>query len=789
MAEKEIEVNLLVLLNHYISASGSYDDINKHLPKVKILIKQGQFKIVKYLELLLTSLTSKFDWNDLVKILESVLDSQNEITGETDVEGFVDIESFKELENDTPQVLKYFFSLGSEQQETLSQKFTESMNEYLNKYNCDLSDGLSPTDLFSIFIKSWIFRINDEYLSFDITDNVIPLIKGSKFVSLTLLDWISGFYRPLSKVSTYSQNNYTLIHYQNLISIEEIVETISSGIKDEESANIICNEILVPYLCYSSIDSWNCFNVWVKKLGKRCVEENKTKDAINLYGILLSLLRQDKLLWEVNKLPLDVINTLVRNIITTIYLCPKTNLQIYIHAKEILILLKSVNLSEIETTNFVDLRSLNSFDDISLNLKPSLGTINSLIQIIEVGEILYSNELSIFEIILLETSSEVTQIEQLRKYLNNEISGDTSVKKLKLLLSSIYSTLKKSNVFSKIGDDKLSEEILNKLLQLKQYDFISSVFYNEFNFLSDKKYDEIIEKYCWSLYKNAKNCDPKIGSLKDCLDCSKLLSSESTAFKKLDSLIEANSKIMDWKFYFESGHPVTPNDILEYNNPLGIIRRILELNDKAYIYTGDLYYLVVLLICGLSCEHDDPLYENNMNKSFDDNSNILAIKLKLVSLEFSIVSDYDHSYKISRELLNCAIKSKYDDDGVYELISENWFTFFQITKNEYPDLEPLKLNEYNLNLLSDLILVTPTEFNSIVLEQWQMLNSEKERTYSIDNKQSSDNSRQNSNNVVTSLGDVQARLHRSLKSSADEMLNVNGAEIGKNIIGWIVGAN
>jgi hypothetical protein len=32
-------------------------------------------------------------------------------------------------------------------------------------------------------------------------------------------------------------------------------------------------------------------------------------------------------------------------------------------------------------------------------------------------------------------------------------------------------------------------------------------------------------------------------------------------------------------------------------------------------------------------------------------------------------------------------------------------------------------------------------------------------------------------------------LRKSLKSSADELLNSNGADIGKNIIGWIVGAN
>jgi protein transport protein SEC39 len=143
------------------------------------------------------------------------------------------------------------------------------------------------------------------------------------------------------------------------------------------------------------------------------------------------------------------------------------------------------------------------------------------------------------------------------------------------------------------------------------------------------------------------------------------------------------------------------------------------------------------------------------------------------------------------ELMNTALEEKDDNKEIFDVVRENWITIFQLAKNEYD--EPLRsdLLERKLKLLSKLILVTPTEFNTKVLEQWQILHVEKAHIVNSvsDETENGESKRSLLSIADPSLGDVQARLRKSLKSSADELLNSNGADIGKNIIGWIVGAN
>ncbi|ONH73665.1 Protein transport protein SEC39 [Pichia kudriavzevii] len=269
---------------------------------------------------------------------------------------------------------------------------------------------------------------------------------------------------------------------------------------------------------------------------------------------------------------------------------------------------------------------------------------------------------------------------------------------------------RKTNVFNKISNEELNEVILQKMLEMKQFQIISQVFGKECTQLENEKFNNLVLKQCWALYNNASNCDPKIGSLRECVECLQLLDENLSKVKRLNALIKANERIFEWKFYFEPKVPITPKRVLQCNNPLLIIRRILELNDDAYLYAGDLYYLVVLLIDGFDVVEQSPLFKHK-HKSFDDESNLLVYKIKLLCLEY----------------------------------------------------------------------------NSNVLEQWQMLRSHKSQL--IQSQELEIQSKLRHKNVNLSLGDVQSRLQKSLKSSADELLNTNGTEIGKSIVGWIVGAN
>ena len=765
--------------------------MTERLAKLKPFLNIDGLTVEFLLRLLIASIPVLLCDEGIVKCVETLLELEEKYDVENDRQDQdVDISSILGIESEVPPPIINLIGLALEQKKEMVENLYEAITTETYRYNFTLqAEEKMVTDakLFSTCMKSFIFRINYDFGSFRCTNLLISTIKHSKFADLELLDWIKGFYSPLSRLSLTVEYDHPLLDYENLLPTEEKVELIMSHIEKEKKDSGLINEVLIPHFHYVGIDAWNSMNSWLQKFGCKCIKETDHLKLINNYTVLLYVLRHDKLLQALDSLEYTVKATFVCTILATIYLCPRAVLQVFVNSKEMLMLLKSLTLENgPDGFNAENLSGL-TLSEVSQRLSASYKTIDSILNVIDVGEILYSNELSFVDIMTLENSSKSVQYTELVKFINNEVTVETNDKKWSLFLSSLYATLKKTSVFNKISIEELSEVILTKLLGMKQFSVIANIYQISFNHLSKDSYEKIIVKHCWQLYMKARNCDPKIGSLKDCVDCLKLLNPTSKDSHRLSSLIEANSKLLEWKFYLKPGIPITPNDVLEVNDPLAVTKRILELNDNAYMYPGDLYYLLALLVDGMSKAGEDSLFWHK-GKSYDDPTNLLAVKLKLLCLEFSSAVDYSYSFDLGFELLALAITKKYEVEGLFELVSESWFLFFQLSKNDYDGVSESSAVDCKLRLLGKLLLVAPTEFNTIVLEQWQMLTSQQEQMIAS-NDVIHHAQQKPSTTMETSLGDVQARLQRSLKSSAEELLNTDSSELGKNIIGWIVGAN
>lgn len=711
-------------------------------------------------QLLLHSLPSLICDPTLIDFIE-LLFEENEDAETTDF--IFDMASFFEMSG-TPQSITHLICLNIEKKREMVGKLQESIDEVCLKYDLD---GSNVT--FDTTVRSLIVRFNNDFASFEVTNILVDRLKKSKYASLDLLDWINHFYIPLSFLDKCVSNiNYTLRDFQNLVSSDELVEIIMANMK--VVPNVI-NYVFAPYTKYASGAIWDSFESWLRSFVLKGLShpENTSEN----YQSLLNILGQDRFVNQLNST--KHVDACVRLVLAFIYLTPQCDLQILINMKEILILLSTLNIPEGDTTElFIE----SKFDEIIAKLKPTKSTILLMIKVVEIAETLYNNNLAFLDILELKRANKERQMAELIKYIENEVTSETTGNKWKLFLTSTYTTLKKTEIFHQLSTEEFSEVIFQKLLDLKKFDVIKNIFNKEFNYMPESRYKELVEQKCWSLYMNTLN------NLDDCRNCLELLNENTDCYKQLTSLIDANDKIRDWKFYLKPGMHATPKDIYNVKNPILIIRKIFELNDNAFVYLGDIYHILELLVVGLGVSSENPIYRTC--KTYDDPTNPLAVKIKLICLEYTSAIEYTFSFDLAFNLLKDVL---IQTEEIANMISENWFAFFQLSKIEY-EIDQLEQLDKKLNLLSKLLLTTPTEYNTIVLEQWQMLNSQKQALLDDQQQQIHQyNESKNDNGLMVSLGDVQSRLQRSLKESADELINHSSTDLGKNIIGWIVGAN
>ncbi|ODV84806.1 hypothetical protein CANARDRAFT_28945 [[Candida] arabinofermentans NRRL YB-2248] len=696
------------------------------------------------------------------------------------------IEARDLFDGELPTELEYLLGLSESSIRSSVFQLHESIQEQASKSHwldyTDEEQKWSPSfyeTLFSTFVKARILKVNSTFSDYSLIASAVDDLPTYEFFSWDLEKWLIGFLQPLSNLSSYPSIP-NLIEWEDLLSQSEQTDMIINLAIETGNYDLLINKTLAPYLSYIE-DGWTYFNQWLIQHGRKVLLKS-TSSIETVFEIIVQILRQDRLFTSLDGRD-RIQSDLASILLSIIYLCPKTSLSTFVFMKEILVTLESLNLPPTSENHFdIDLDKDSSIEDMYKKINISRSLVRTFENHVETAERLYANELSLMEIINLSNSNETKQLHELERFIANEAKYGKNAKQWNLLLGSIYWIFKNTTTFNRISVEQLDVIIFEKLVELKFFDILSNTFRIKYCTFSDDVWDRLVIKHAWIFYNKATNCDKYIGYLKNSLDCLTLITdSNNKDALQLNNLINAVNDLLEWKLYFEVGIPITPKYILEMNDPFKIVSKILELNGESYHQSSKLFNLLKMLILGLACYESDSVY-----KHYDEpetTTNPLLVKLKLIELDFSAVVDFEFSYNLSIELIDLAVEYKFTNPELFEMVQENRYSFFQLVKNEYDEYEKLELLKLKLNLLSKLMLVAPTDFNLIVLEQWQVLNSEKDELES--QLQGQDEYSQQSDQK----DDLQSRFQRSLQSSATEILrNAEGAEIGKNIIGWIVGA-
>lgn len=659
--------------------------------------------------------------------------------------------------------------------------------------------------LFTSFCKARVLKHNAMQRNYTVSHRELAQISSSPFFSQELRNWFEGFYKPLSALSKCTEVP-PFADFDTYLSPTDQMNMIMDAAVSHNRYAQVFSSTLLPYLKYKP-QAWSDFNDWLIRRGDKTIQLTDEKRLISEYKVLLEIVRQDKVLKAISQHK-KMQDKFVSVLISIIYLCPKPILEVFVDANEMFVSIGALPLDAGSKKDIHIPEPQSTIEKMYLDIPPTKTFLKKCSESIETGERLYSNGLSLVQIVSLEFSDSQTQLAELKKFIDNESKYGKNSKQWETLLSSIYWIFKNTDIFAKIDINTLDEMILAKLLDMKYFSIASDLFLPRFCSLPPEKSQSIIMRYAWMYYKRATNCDPTIGSLKCSVECVSMAQEKDQDVAKLQNLISANKAVLHWKLSFKTGVPMTPKQILEVDDPNKVIYRILELNDDSYKDYNALFDLMRYLIIGLDCYDKEPVFE--YAKDDEHELNPLLARVKLICLDFASPIDLEFAYELSTDLLNQAIENKQKAPKLFAVVCDHWLSIFQFVKNEIntPTIEGL---DRKMALLGELILVTPTEFNIPVLEQWQIMNSEKVQL-SQDLKEEAIQSQKSTGklhiapalsaaaipNFLQSAGidDLRSRLQTSLESSAkdlkssanDLLKNADAGDIGRNIIGRIVGA-
>ncbi|KAG7762495.1 hypothetical protein KL946_004611 [Ogataea haglerorum] len=599
------------------------------------------------------------------------------------------------------------------------------LEEQVHRWHFD-----SNQDLYFQFVQARIFKTNYYLGVLPAPDEIGDLVVASEFASKQLTDWWSQFYVPLAGLAEFGDVPL-LLDFVDYYSPTEQIE-LFVGLMDTSN-----HDRIVHWLCkYHSYlnDNGTTINDYILSLGNTIV----TKSAVQIeskFETLTRLVTSSDLLAYLQAS--GALQKFVSIVLATIYLCPEVSLSLYVKMKEILVCLKFIDPDNLAPNTHQKLARKDSLQEMADSIVPCPDTIKTLTQYVETGERLFSNNMSLAQVAELPDLDAQDQYDQLEKFVITESEYLKTARQWEGLLSSVYWVVNNTHVFNKVQLAQVDELFLSKLLSRNMFALTTSVFLPKYCTLDTGQVDKILIEAAWGFYRKATNCDPSMGHLKSARSCLQMASSGTL---QLEQLIAANQELLHWKLFFQPGVPIKPLDILETKDPLKVVSRILELNGNAYKETELLESLLLHLSAGLNSQDE-----------------MATIKLRLLCLDFAIAQDFGHSLQLALTLIDLAVNAKTNDPKLFGLIQERWFSIFQLVKNDYAEPEEHEQLTQKLRLLQRLMLIVPTEFNTNVLEQWQLLN--------------------------TILDQV---VPETPLSGQTKMEKSN--DLGKNIIGWIVGA-
>jgi hypothetical protein len=189
-------------------------------------------------------------------------------------------------------------------------------------------------------------------------------------------------------------------------------------------------------------------------------------------------------------------------------------------------------------------------------------------------------------------------------------------------------------------------------------------------------------------------------SAQSCLDIMMKINSNSKDIEKCSSLLYATDELSNFSLTLTPGIPLKPVELKE-TEPLRVIHRVLELNEKSY-HKLDLLTKITYSLCRGLDIHDE---------SIPVKVRAMCVEAALVDANFIVAYDYCVPHFIN------LLQTQYSEIA--------WTTCFQVGKfvSPYWDPEdiPKDVLESQLTILSHALTMCPQENIPSVLSTWKKI--------------------------------------------------------------------
>ncbi|KAJ5656683.1 hypothetical protein N7507_008633 [Penicillium longicatenatum] len=201
-------------------------------------------------------------------------------------------------------------------------------------------------------------------------------------------------------------------------------------------------------------------------------------------------------------------------------------------------------------------------------------------------------------------------------------------------------------LFWRLSRDAVETEILKALLGAKEYQLAVKLYTrSESAPLSPTQVEAAVVGSIFTAYDNASNGNRTRGGMKRAYDILQAFQPhfpESIPLKQINALIAATHALSFYSLILQHGVPFQPVSIRVHHDPLSLVEKVLEQNDKSYTKLDDLLYIGRNLVTGLPADQTSEIEEQVSDTLITAERRItsLAISSALSSNDFGTAYSY-----------------------------------------------------------------------------------------------------------------------------------------------------
>jgi hypothetical protein len=250
-------------------------------------------------------------------------------------------------------------------------------------------------------------------------------------------------------------------------------------------------------------------------------------------------------------------------------------------------------------------------------------------------------------------------------------------------------------ILSRVSRDWLENIFIHRALRASQFSLVAR------EFAKHPLLEKQVLTAFYEFYDSASNGNQTRGSMRNAANVLALVApSTSDGVLAARKLLAATHDLSDFTLAFQPGIPARPVEIKEYP-PLDIIRRVLELNPKAYNQHLRLVGIAQDLVEGTKSE-------------FEGTKNDFEVQIRAMCSQAALVDD---NFQAAYSLCVPALTSVHNSASA-------WEACLQVGKyvtSQWDDVPPLAILSKQVNILALTLKICPKENITDVLTAWHRL--------------------------------------------------------------------